>query len=66
MDNPVETLRAEVERFLVETETKPTDFGWQAMRDPSFVPSLRAGREPRFRTIKRVMDFIASQRESAA
>jgi hypothetical protein len=66
MDNPAETLRSEVEKFLDQTKTSPTAFGSRAMRDPKFVWNLRAGMEPRFKTIKRVMDFIESHREDAA
>ena len=65
MDNPAETLRTEVERFLIRTDTSPTAFGIRALKDPRFVWSLRAGREPRFSTIKRVMDYIASEQERA-
>lgn len=66
MDNPAENLRAEVERFLKRTNTTPTAFGTRAMRDPKFVWNLRAGMEPRFKTIQRVMEFIQSQKEDAA
>lgn len=66
MDNPAHTLLTEIERFLKRTETPPTAFGIQALKDPNFVWSLRAGREPRFSTVKRVMDFIESNREPGA
>jgi hypothetical protein len=63
MDNPADTLLTEINRFLDRTGTTPTAFGTRALKDPRFVWSLRAGREPRFSTVKRVMDFIASQEE---
>jgi hypothetical protein len=67
MENPTQTLLAEIEQFLARTETPPTKFGWEAVRDPNFVRSLRAGREPRFGTMQRVNDYIAqAQKESAA
>jgi hypothetical protein len=64
MDNPAKILLTEIERFLDRTGTPPTTFGIQALKDPRFVWSMRAGREPKFRTIKRVMDFLESQREN--
>jgi predicted transcriptional regulator len=66
MDNPAETLLNEVERFLDRTGTTPTSFGTQALRDPNFVWHLRAGREPRFSTVKRVLEFISSNEERAS
>ncbi len=61
MDNPAETLLTEINQFLERTGTTPTAFGTRALKDPRFVWSLRAGREPRFSTVKRVMDFIEAQ-----
>lgn len=67
MDNPAKTLLAEIDGFLDRTGTTPTAFGTQALKDPRFVWSLRAGREPRFNTIQKVKDYIAqAQKESAA
>jgi len=64
MDNPAQTLLTEIKQFLKRTETPPTAFGIQALKDPNFVWNLRAGREPRFSTVKRVMNFIDSNRET--
>jgi len=66
MLNPAQTLLAEIDQFLERTGTAPTAFGKAALSDPNFVWNLRAGREPRFSTAKRVMDFIESHREDAA
>ncbi len=63
MDNPTETLLAEISSFLDRTGTPPSVFGWDAVRDPNFVRSLRAGREPRFSTAKKVREFMAAQAE---
>lgn len=67
MDNPAQTLLAEIDQFLDRTGIPPSSFGWQAVRDPNFVRNLRTGREPRFGTMQKVKDFIAqAQKESAA
>lgn len=57
----------DVEAFLERTGIKPTQFGAQALRDPSFVISLRNGRSPSARTIDRVREFMrANDGRSAA
>ena len=66
MKSPAEILLSQVETFLEKTGTKPTVFGWEAVRDPSFVRGLRDGREPRFSTFKRVQKFMASHSETAS
>ena len=66
MDNPSETLLTEIESFLDRTGTPPSVFGRNAISDPNFVWNLRAGREPRFSTVKRVMKFIESNRDNAS
>lgn len=53
---------AEVELFLQTVGMDPTVFGRDAMRDPSFVRELRAGRVPGAVTIDKVRDFIRSYR----
>lgn len=53
----VELLR-EVEKFLRAHGTPPTKFGRQAMGDPRFVFDLRAGRDPRPRTVARVRAYL--------
>ncbi len=55
-------LLTEVERFLRRSRTAPTRFGREAVGDPRFVFDLRRGREPRPRTVTRVLAYLeASQ-----
>ncbi len=65
-ENPTETLLSEIDLFLERTGTTPTTFGKVAMGDPNFVRNLRAGREPRFSTARRALEFIRSQEATAA
>ena len=58
MTDPQEFL-AEVERFLSDTGMAPAKFGVDACNDSALVFDLRAGREPRSRTIRRVREFMA-------
>lgn len=51
-------LLAHVERHLKRTRTPPTRFGRDAVGDPNFVTNLRDGREPRPKTLARVLAFI--------
>lgn len=53
-------FRDQVEAFLAATGFKPTEFGRQAVGDPSFVLNLRRGRSPRLTTADKVMAFIAA------
>lgn len=53
-------LLREVEKFLRRSETPPTRFGREAMRDPRFVFDLRRGREPRQETVNRVLRYLAA------
>jgi hypothetical protein len=64
MDNPRQILLSEINQFLEKRGMPPTVFGWEAIRDPNFVRSLRDGREPRFSTVERVLDFIKAHEES--
>lgn len=54
-------LLREVEKFLRQSETTPTRFGRDAVGDPRFVFDLRNGRDPRPRTIKRVLIFLKGE-----
>lgn len=54
-----------VERFLRRTRTPPARFGRDAVNDPTFVFDLRDGREPRRRTVMRVLDYINDQAEQS-
>lgn len=57
-------LLSMIERHLRRTGMTPSRFGREAMSDPGFVPSLRAGREPRTRTEQRVLAYLAAQQEA--
>jgi predicted transcriptional regulator len=52
-------FRERVEAFLKASGFKPTEFGRQAVGDPSFVLNLRRGRSPTLATADRVLAFIA-------
>ena len=47
-----------VEAFLVQSGMRPTDFGREALGDPSFITHLRRGRSPSLDTADRVTAFI--------
>ena len=47
-----------VESFIKATGTTPTAFGKAAMRDPTFVFGLRAGRSCSLNTVEKVITFI--------
>lgn len=54
-----EQFLARVEGFLAATRMRVTDFGREAVGDPSFVTHLRRGRSPTLATADRVLAFIA-------
>jgi hypothetical protein len=56
-ENIVHLLR-EVEKFLRQNEMAPTRFGREAVGDPRFVFDLRNGRDPRPRTVERVLAYL--------
>jgi hypothetical protein len=51
-------LLRRIERYLRATDTPPTRFGRQTVRDPRFVFDLRLGREPRPETERRVHAWL--------
>lgn len=51
-------LLREVEKFLRQSDLAPTRFGREAVGDPRFVFDLRNGRDPRPRTIARVLAYL--------
>lgn len=51
-------LLREVEKYLKTSNTPAARFGRQALGDPRFVFDLRKGREPRPRTVQRVLAFL--------
>lgn len=57
-------FRERVEAFLKASGFKPTEFGRQAVGDPSFVLNLRRGRSPTLATVDRVLGFIAALESS--
>ena len=52
------TLLRRIERHLSATGMPPTRFGRDAVGDPRFVFDLRAGREPRPETTRRVLTWL--------
>lgn len=55
-------LLSQIEGHLRRTRMAPTRFGRDAMGDPKFVLQLRDGREPRKKTIERVMRYLDEHR----
>lgn len=53
-------LLREVEKFMRRCDVPPTRFGKEALGDPRFVFDLRNGRDPRPRTIARVIQYLDS------
>jgi predicted transcriptional regulator len=51
-------FREQVEAFIAAYGFKPTEFGRQALGDPSFVMTLRRGRSPRLATAEKVLSFM--------
>lgn len=62
----LEAFKTEVESFLKRGEMSPTQFGKEALGDPSFIPDLRAGRSPSLATVDRVFAFIRSKEPEQA
>jgi len=54
-------LLEHVERHLRRTRVPPARFGRDAVGDPCFVFDLRDGREPRQKTVERVLTYIRAQ-----
>ena len=55
-----EALLDLIETHLGQTGKAAASFGMEAVGDPNFVRNLRAGREPRRRTVERVMAAITA------
>jgi len=49
-----------VEKFLRRSDIAPTRFGREVLGDPRFVFDLRNGRDPRPRTVARVLAYLES------
>ena len=58
MSSYTEAFRKRVETFLEATSLKPSEFGRQAIGDPSFVLNLRRGRSPTLATADKVEAYI--------
>ena len=58
MKTLTEHFHSTVEAFLERTGFKPTEFGRQAVGDPSLVLNLRRGRSPTLATADRILAFI--------
>ena len=63
MQNLSKRFHRTLEEFLEHSGVKPTEFGRQAVGDPSLVLNLRRGRSPSLATADRILTFI---RESEA
>lgn len=51
-------LLRNVEKYLKASNVAPTRFGRDVVGDPRFVFDLRNGREPRAKTVARVMTYL--------
>ncbi len=51
-------LLQRIEKHLRAKRMPPTRFGREAVGDPKFVFELREGREPRSRTVARVLRYL--------
>lgn len=60
MQTMSDQFRKQVETFLEASGFKPTEFGRQAVGDPSFVLNLRRGRSPTLATADKVLAFISA------
>lgn len=59
-------LLALVEAHLSSSGMSKSAFGFASVGDPCFVDDLREGREPRRRTVARVMEYITTGEVYAA
>lgn len=59
-------LLAVIEAHCAASGMSKSGFGASAVGDPRFVDDLRSGREPRRKTVNRVLEFIASARKQGA
>ncbi len=71
--DPTSQFISEIDAFLERSGMTPTAFGWESLKDPSFVGDLKnKGRQPTLGVVGRVQDFIRtrdaaiSESESAA
>lgn len=57
-ENFIEKFKERVEAFIASSGMSGYNLGKRACNDGSFVEDLRAGREPRFSTIRKVDKFM--------
>lgn len=55
-------LLSMIERYLTESGIPPSRFGRDAVGDPGLVETLRRGRQPGDRLVRRVADHIRAAR----
>jgi len=60
-----EQFLREIEQFLAEQGMSPSRFGLLALNDREFVRRMRRGSDVRTRTIEKVKQFMASERQKA-
>lgn len=67
MSNPPspDTILREVERFLRETDVKPSRLGRAAAGDPTLVYEMRGGRTPRPVTVAKLRAYMQQYREAS-
>jgi len=58
MENFIDIFRTRIEDYLANSDISPTALGKRALGDPSFVINIRAGREPRIKTLTRVSAWM--------
>jgi hypothetical protein len=58
-------LLHQIENHLRLTQTPAARFGRDALGDPRFVFDLRAGREPRLATVRRVLSYMEKEAKEA-
>ena len=59
-------LLREIDLYLKERRMPPARFGREAVGDPCFVFDLRDGREPRPRTVARVLSYIHRSKQEGS
>lgn len=62
----MDELLIEIDAFRQQHRLSEWQFGEFAVRDRKLLPQLRAGREPRRKTVGRIRTFMADYRAQAA
>jgi len=58
-------LLERIEKYLQANSLTETAFGVKALGDPNLIRDLRDGREPRRKTISRIIEFMDSMEQAA-